>query len=305
MAIQPTSKIWMNGELVNWDEAKVHFLTHALHYGSAAFEGIRCYETADGPAVFRLEEHIDRLFDSWKIFGDVMPFSREEIIAAIESLIRVNELRECYIRPLVFLGYGKMGLDPRGCSVEVGIATWAWPTYLGEEAMENGIRAKVSSFARGNVNAIMNDAKLSGNYVNSTLAKREVASIGYEEAIMLAPNGTVAEGSGENLFIVKKGRVYTPPAFLVLEGITRRSVGQIAEDLGYQVDERVFTRDQLYVADEAFLTGTAAEVTPIRELDNRMIGDGRPGEITKKIQSVYLDAVHGRDSRYESWLHRV
>lgn len=297
-----TEKIWMDGNLVKWDDANVHILTHTLHYGLGVFEGIRCYNTPHGPAVFRLKEHVRRLFQSAKIFLIEIPFSQDDICQAIVDTIRQNNLQECYIRPIVYLGDGAMGLFPKNNPVRVAIAVWTWGAYLGEEGLERGIRVKVSSFIRNHVNSNMSRGKVCGYYVNSQLAKKEAISCGYDEALLLDTEGYVSEGSGENIFIVKNGLLKTTPLTSVLEGITRDSIMTIANDLRVKTVEERFTRDEVYLADEAFFTGTAAEVTPIRELDGRIIGDGRRGSLTEKLQSCFFDAVKGKNGKYKSWL---
>jgi branched-chain amino acid aminotransferase len=303
--IQKTNKIWMDGRFVDWDDANVHVLTHTLHYGLGVFEGIRCYRTGKGSAVFRLEEHVERLFDSAHIFTMEMPFSRKEISSAIVETIRVNKIQECYIRPLVYIGYGAMGLYPKDNPVRVSIAVWPWGAYLGDEGIKNGIRIKVSSFTRHHVNVDMTRGKVCGYYVNSQIAKKEAIACGYDEALMLDTEGYVSEGSGENVFIVRDGKIKTTPLTSILEGITRDSIIRIAGDLKIPVIEERFTRDELYIADEAFLTGTAAEVTPIREVDGREIGSGKRGKITGKLQSIFFDVVKGRNKKYSSWLTRI
>lgn len=300
--ISKTEKIWMDGKFIPWDEAKVHILTHSLHYGLAIFEGIRCYETEEGPAIFRLDEHIERLISSASIFMIDIPYSLEEIKKAVIETVKENRITECYIRPIVYLGYGAMGLFPKGNPVNLAIAVWPWGSYLGEEGLKNGIRVKISSFIRGHVNSFMARAKVSGYYVNSQLAKREAISHGYDEALLLDADGYVSEGSGENIFIVRKGILKTTPLTSILEGITRDSIITIAKAEGINVVEQRFTRDEVYTADEAFFTGTAAEVTPIKEVDGRVIGKGRPGEITKKLQTIFFDIVKGRNKRYRHWL---
>jgi branched-chain amino acid aminotransferase len=304
MPIDTVDKIWMDGELVAWDDAKIHVLTHTLHYGCGVFEGIRAYETARGPAVFRLEEHIDRLFNSAAIYMLDIPFTRDELIAATVETIRVNEVPSCYIRPLVYLGYGEMGLNPLPCPVNVSIAVWPWGTYLGDEGIKNGIRLKISSWRRHDPNTMPPAAKGTGMYINSSMAKVEALKAGYDEAVMLSPQGNVSECTGENIFIVKGGAILTPPTSAgALEGITQDSVRRIAEDHG--VDYRVenLLRSDLYTADEAFLSGTAAEVVPIRSVDDRELGD--PGPITRQIQDTYFAAVRGEDDRYKDWLTHV
>ena len=303
--IPKTEKIWMDGKFVDWDDAKVHVLTHTLHYGLGIFEGIRCYETEKGSAIFRLDEHVERLFNSAHIFLMEIPYSKKEIKAAIVETVKVNKIKSCYIRPLVYIGYGAMGLYPKENPVSVSIAAWSWGTYLGDEGIEKGIRIRTSSFIRNHVNANMTRGKVCGYYVNSQLAKKEAISTGYDEALLLDTEGYVAEGSGENIFIVRNGVLKTTPLTSILEGITRSSILQIAEDEGVRIKEERFTRDELYISDEAFFTGTAAEVTPIREVDGRTIGVGRPGEITKKVQSIFFDIVKGKNNKYKSWLTRV
>ena len=293
----------MDGKLIPWEEANVHILTHSLHYGLAVFEGIRCYLCHDGKsAVFRLREHVDRLFDSAQI-GDVkIPYSKREISEACKETLRVNQLKEGYIRPIVFIGEGVMGVYPGENPIQVAIITWSWGAYLGEGAIEKGIRAKVSSYTRHHVNVMMTKAKICGNYVNSVLAKREVMKMGYDEALMLDTEGYVSEASGENIFMVKNGVLKTTPLTSILPGITRDSVIQIAKAKKIALLEERFTRDELYTAQEAFFTGTAAELTPIREVDDRMIGDGKPGPMTKGLQAAFFDIVKGKDPSYREWL---
>ncbi|MDA2916985.1 branched-chain amino acid transaminase [Nitrospinae bacterium AH_259_B05_G02_I21] len=303
--MQPVEKIWLDGELVAWEAATTHILTHTLHYGLGIFEGIRCYKTDRGPAIFRLQEHIDRLYQSAKITRMTIPYRPEELIEATFDLIRVNGLDECYIRPIAFLGYGRMGLNPIGLPVSVAVAVWPWGAYLGEEGLTKGIRAKISSFTRHHTNVTMTKAKVCGNYANSQLAKAEAIEHGYDEAIMLDPWGNVAEGSGENIFIVRHGELKTPPLMAILEGITRDSVIELARSMDISVREENFSRDELYVAEEAFFTGTAAEVTPIREVDGRTIGPGKPGHMTTKLQQLFFDVVAGRDPAHEHWLTYV
>lgn len=304
--LQATDKIWMNGTFVPWDEARVHVLTHTLHYGTGVFEGIRCYKADSGPAVFRLHEHVNRLFESAHICQIEMPFSQEQVFDAILETIRVNKIEACYIRPHVFLGYGAMGIYPKENPTQVIIAVWPWGSYLGEEGLKNGIRVKISSFIKPHVNSTMVRSKTTANYANSLLAKREALKDGYDEAVLLDLDGYVCEGSGENVFIVRKGVIKTPPlSSSILEGITRDTVIQLAVERGMKLVEDKFTRDELYIADEAFFTGTAAEITPIREVDNRTIGSGKPGPVTKQLQSAFFDIVHGRDSRYAHWLTYV
>jgi branched-chain amino acid aminotransferase len=301
--MEKAKNIWMNGELVPWDEAKVHVLTHTLHYGLGVFEGIRCYKCVDGRSgIFRLREHIDRLFQSALIAQIEIPFSKEEIEEACKEIVRVNGLDEAYIRPLVFIGEGVMGVHPHDNPIRVAIIAWKWGAYLGEEALKNGTRAKTSSFIRHHPNAMMTKAKICGNYVNSVLAKREVTRLGYDEAILLDPEGYVAEGSGENIFLVKHGIIKTTPPTTILPGITRDTVIKLAKDRGYTVIEERFTRDELYIADEVFLTGTAAEITPVREIDDRPIGNGKPGKITKELQELYFNTVRGKLPQYSHWI---
>lgn len=303
--IPKTEKIWMDGKFISWDNATVHILTHTLHYGLGVFEGIRCYETRKGTAIFRLDEHIDRLFNSAHIFLIEIPYSKVEIRDAIIKTIQVNKIKECYIRPLVYIGYGAMGLYPKENPINVSIAVWSWGSYLGDKGLKDGIRIKTSSFIKNHVNANMARGKVCGYYVNSQLAKKEAISCGYDEAILLDTEGYVSEGSGENIFIVRNGILKTTPLTSILEGITRNSIIKIANDNGIKTIEERFTRDELYIADEAFFTGTAAEVTPIKEADGRAIGNGKPGKITKSLQSIFFDIVRGRNKKYESWLTRV
>ncbi|HAR45908.1 MAG: branched chain amino acid aminotransferase [Nitrospirae bacterium GWC2_57_13] len=303
--LQATEKIWMNGKLVAWDDARVHVLTHSLHYGTGVFEGIRCYKAEAGSAVFRLREHVERLFDSAHICQLDIPYTPEAVTEAILETIRVNKIEACYIRPIAYIGYGAMGIFPKENPVELVIAVWPWGSYLGDEGLKNGIRVKISSFVRPHVNATMVRSKTTANYANSLLAKREALRDGYHEAVLLDTDGYVAEGSGENIFIVRKGFIKTPPLTAILEGITRETVMQLAAERGIRVVEERFTRDELYLADEAFFTGTAAEITPIREVDNRAIGAGKPGPVTTELQAAFFDIVHGRDSRHEEWLTYV
>lgn len=304
--VQKAKKIWFDGKLVNWDDAQVHVLSHTLLYGVGVFEGIRCYKTEDGQsAVFRLKEHVDRLFDSAHIVLIEIPFTREEIRAAIHKTLVANELSEGYIRPLVFLGEGEMGLHVRSNPVRVAIATWPWGAYLGEDGLKKGIRAKVSSFNRHHPNAAMSKGKVTGNYVNSVLAKWEVMKAGYDEAVLLDTEGYVAEGSGENIFIVRNGILQTTPLTSVLPGITRDSVITIAQKFDIPVKEARFTRDEMYIADEMFFTGTAAEITPVREVDDRKVGAGRPGPVTKRLQAAFLDILLGKNALFQHWLDLV
>ena len=304
MPIEKTDKIWMDGELVDWDEAKVHVLTHTLHYGSGVFEGIRAYPTSRGPAVFRLTDHMRRLHDSAALLMMELPYSVEELVEATKETIRANKIDSCYVRPLAFLGYGEMGLNPLPCPVNVSIAVWPWGTYLGDEGIKHGVRMKISTWRRMDPNINPTAAKGTGIYVNSSLAKVEALKGGYDEAILLNTGGSVAEATGENVFIVKDGALITPPMSAgALEGITRSSVMTIARDLGYEVRESELLRTDLYLADEAFLSGTAAEIVPIREIDDRLIGE--PGEMTRKIQETYFAAVHGEVEKYADWLEHA
>ncbi|NOZ67669.1 MAG: branched-chain amino acid transaminase [Deferribacteres bacterium] len=300
--ITESKKIWMDGKFVNWADANVHILTHTLHYGTGAFEGIRCYSTKKGSAVFRLQEHVDRLFDSCHILNIKPPYSPEEIKKAITGTVKINKLKECYIRPIVYIGYGAMGLYPKDNPIRVAVAAWPWGAYLGEDGIKNGIRVKVSSFARLHVNVTMTKSKTCGDYVNSTLAKSEATASGFDEALMLDTNGFVSEGTGQNIFIVRDGVLMTPPLPSVLEGITRKSIIEMAQKEKIKVCEVNFTRDELYIADEAFFTGTAAEVTPIREVDGRLIGNGKPGPLTRKLQGLFFKIVKGEARGYKSWL---
>ncbi|MGB3274795.1 MAG: branched-chain amino acid transaminase [Castellaniella sp.] len=297
--------IWYDGKLVPWRDATTHVLTHSLHYGLSVFEGVRAYRTDHGTAIFRLEDHTKRLFNSAHIYQMKIPFSREAISEAQIEVVRRNELESCYIRPLVFYGSEKMGVSPKGAAVHVAIAAWPWGAYLGEEALKQGIRVKISSFARQHVNVTMPRAKIASTYANSILANAEALDHGYDEAILLDTQGFVAEGSGENLFIVRDGVVYEPDIACALTGITRASIHQIAADLGLRVESRRLTRDDLYIADEAFFTGTAAEVTPIREIDGRQIGAGERGPITTQLQKAFFDAVSGKTPKYHHWLSKV
>jgi len=305
--LTPTEKIWMDGELVDWEQAKIHVLTHSLHYGLGVFEGIRAYSTSQGPAVFRLTDHIARLFSGAHILGMKVPFSPEEMIEAVKTVVLVNGLEACYIRPIVYLGYGEMGLNPMLCSVNVAVACWPWGAYLGDEGVANGIRLKVSSWARHDSRAMPTAAKGTGMYVNSSLAKVEAVMAGYDEALLLTTDGHVCEGTGENIFVVRHGRILTPPASSVgaLEGITSDSVRVIAGDLGYEVAEAQLRRTDLYMGEEAWLTGTAAEVVPVTSVDDRVVGTGKPGPITKAIQEQFFQAVRGQIDRYKDWVEHV
>lgn len=299
-------QIWFNGKLVQWKEAKVHVLTHTLHYGLGVFEGIRFYKCDDGRvAIFRLDEHVNRLFDSARVVNIEIPFTKKEISSAIKKTIIANKLESGYIRPIVFIGDGAMGLYAVENPIHVAIAVWEWGPYLGDKGVKEGIKAKISSYTRHHVNASMTKAKICGYYVNSILAKREVIKGGYDEAIMLDTEGYVAEASGENIFIVSKGVLKTTPPTAILPGITRDSVIKIARDSGIEVQEERFTRDELYIADEAFLTGTAAEITPVVSVDDRKIGNGKPGEITKQLQNIFFDIIRGRNKKYSHWLNIV
>ncbi len=301
--IKKVETIWLDGKLADWDKAQIHVLTHTLHYGLGVFEGIRCYLCQDGrSAVFKLQEHVDRLFDSAHISQISIPFSPEQIFQAIIETLKANKLKEGYIRPIVFIGDGEMGLYVKDYPVRVAIACWPWGAYLGEEGLRRGIRAKIASFTRHHVNVGMTKAKICGNYVNSILAKKEVTAMGYDEAILLDTEGYICEASGENIFIVKKDTIKTPPPTSILQGITRDSVIKLARDAKMNVVEQRFTRDELYIADEAFFTGTAAEITPIREVDDRTIGRGERGPVTEHIQKTFFDVVQGKNENYKDWL---
>jgi branched-chain amino acid aminotransferase len=300
MPIQPTPKIWMNGELVDWADAKIHVLTHTLHYGTGVFEGIRAYETADGPAVFRLTEHIERLFNSAKILGMTIPYTVDEIVDATKATVASTGLPSCYVRPLAYYGYGEMGLNTLPCTVDVSIACWPWGAYLGDDAVQKGVRMKISSWTRHDHNTMPPAAKTVGNYVNSSLAKVEALNAGYDEAIMLAPNGLVAECTGENIFVVRHGVVLTPPTSAgALEGITQSSVSRILADLGHELRVDNLARSDLYVAEEIFVCGTAAEVSSVNSVDDRAVPC--PGPITKAVAEIYAKAVRGQDPRYKDW----
>ncbi len=298
--------IWMNGELVAHEDAKVHVLTHALHYGTGVFEGVRAYDTPRGTAIFRHSDHIDRLFNSARMYYMDIPYSKEEIRAATHEVIARSGLKSCYIRPLVFRGAGPMGLYPLDCPVDVFIAVWEWGAYLGEEGKQKGIRAAVVSWRKIGQDALIPIAKANGQYLNSVLAKIEADKAGYEEGILLDQRGFVCEGTGENLFVIRDGVIATPGyEASILGGINRLSAIQIAKDLGYEVVERDVARGELYIADEVFMTGTAAELTPLREIDDQPVGTGEPGPVTRAVQSVFEDALHGRSERYAKWLDRV
>ena len=302
--VDKVDRIWFDGELIPWEQANVHVLTHTLHYGLGVFEGIRCYKLEDGrSAIFRLEEHIRRFFDSARICMLPIPHTAEQIVRACKDTVRENGLDECYLRPIAFMGHGEMGLGARTNPTHVAVIAWRWGAYLGEDGLKRGIRAKVSSFQRAGVNTLMSKGKINGHYVNSILAKREVQAIGYDEAIMLDAQGYVSEASGENVFVVRDGEVATPPMGVsILGGITRSSVVRIMRDLGLTVHERLVSRDELYIADEVFMVGTAAEVTPVRELDDRPIGIGSRGPVTERVQGAYFDAVRGIRTPEASWL---
>jgi branched-chain amino acid aminotransferase len=297
--------IWYDGKLVPWRDATTHVLTHSLHYGLAVFEGLRAYKTDAGTAIFRLKEHTERLFNSAHIFMMKMPFDKETLIEAQKEVVRANKLDACYVRPIAFYGSEKMGVSPKGAQVHIAIAAWPWGAYLGADGIEKGIRVKTASYARHHINVTMCRAKFSGTYANSILANQEALEHGYDEALLLDVEGYVAEGSGENLFIVKNGKLYEPELTSALIGITRDAVITMARDIGLEVQARRLTRDDVYIADEAFFTGTAAEVTPIRELDSRSIGSGKRGPITEKLQSMFFDLVNGRSPKYKQWLTYV
>jgi branched-chain amino acid aminotransferase len=306
MPIQPVDKIWMDGKLVDWEDATVHVLTHALHYGTGVFEGIRAYETPNGPGVFRLTDHMKRLFRSAQVYMIDIPFSLEEMVEGAKETVKASGLKACYVRPIVYRGYGEMGLNPLNAPVNVAIGVWPWGTYLGDDCLENGARLIISSWRRPDPNVLPTGAKATGQYINSGLAKVEAIKGGYDDALMLSPEGSMAEGSGENLFIIRDTTLVTPPESSgILMGVTRNSVITIAHDLGYEVLERKFVRSDIYTADEAFLTGTAAEVTPIREVDDRPIGSGTRGPVTKEIQQTYFSAVKGGLEQYAHWVELV
>ncbi len=298
-------KIWKDGQLVDWRDATLHMLTHSLHYGMAVFEGVRAYNTVNGTSIFRLKEHTQRLYNSAKIFQMKIPFDMEIVIEAQKEVVRANKLESCYLRPLVWIGSEKIGVSARGNTIHVAIAAWPWGAYLGEEGLAKGIRVKTSSYTRHHVNVSMVRAKASGYYINSILANQEVTADGYDEALLLDTEGYVSEGAGENVFIVKHGKIYTPDLASCLDGITRDSVVTLARDMGIEVIEKRITRDEVYCADEAFFTGTAAEVTPIRELDGRTIGAGSRGPVTEKLQSMFFDVVGGKAEKYRHWLTKV
>lgn len=298
-------QIWFDGKMVDWRDARIHVLTHSLHYGMAVFEGVRAYKTPSGTSVFRLPEHTRRLFNSAKIFQMQLPYSFDEIVQAQKDVVRANGLETCYLRPIAWIGSEKLGVSPRGNSIHVAVAAWSWGAYLGEEGLTKGIRVKTSSYSRHHVNVSLVRAKASGYYINSILANQEVTAHGYDEALLLDTEGYVSEGAGENVFIVRNGILYTPDLASCLDGITRDSVITIARDLGIEVREKRITRDEMYCADEAFFSGTAAEITPIRELDDRQIGEGFRGPVTARLQSVFFDVVGGRNGSYAKWLTPV
>ncbi len=297
--------IWMDGEFVPWRDAKIHVLTHTLHYGMGVFEGVRAYKTGAGPAIFRLKEHTQRLLNSAKIFQMRVPFDADTLEQAQREVVKCNQLESCYIRPLIWIGSEKLGIGARDNKIHASISAWPWGAYLGEDGLNNGIRVKTSSFSRHHVNVSLVRAKACGYYINSILANQEVTVHGYDEALLLDTDGYVSEGSGENVFIVKNGKIYTPDLASCLDGITRDAVMTMAHDLGIQTIEKRITRDEMYCADEAFFTGTAAEITPIRELDDRAIGNGKRGPITEKLQSLFFDIVAGRASQYKHWIYPV
>jgi branched-chain amino acid aminotransferase len=304
--VEKAKQIWMDGRLVAWDDAKVHVLTYTLHYGLGAFEGIRCYRCTNGrSAIFRLNEHVERLWQSVRILGIESPYSAQDIAKACLETVRANELAECYIRPLIYVGEGEMGLTAFRNPIHLAVAAWPWGSYLGDEGLKNGIRVRTSSFQRYHVNTLMTKSKAVGHYVNSILASMEARSGGYDESLMLDVDGYAAEGCGENLFIVREGRVKTPPIATVLEGVTRSAAMRLLRERGIDVIEERFTRDEVYIADEAFFTGTAAEITPIRSLDDRTIGAGKPGPVTQQLQTDYFAVIRGERRELESWLSYV
>ena len=303
--MEPQGKIWMDGSFVDWADANVHVLTHSLHYGLAAFEGLRCYKGKSGSAIFKLQEHVDRLFESAHIGMMTIPYEKKQVAEAIVETVRINKLDACYIRPLVYIGYGAMGVYPGDNPIKLAIAAWKWGSYLGDDALANGMRACVSSFTRHHVNVSMTRGKISGYYVNSIFAKREAKANGYDEAILLDPEGYVSEGTGENIFIVRRGALKTTPLTSILEGITRNAVIELARAQGIVVLEERFTRDEMYIADEVFVTGTAAELTPVREIDKRRIGTGKPGPVTAALQKQFFAIVRGEEPSHVSWLTRV
>ena len=303
--VEQGKKIWIDGRLVDWADATLHFVSNSFQYGFSVFEGIRAYKTASGTAVFRLDAHIDRLFKSAKIIGLEMPFSRERVLEACCETVAANGYEQCYIRPVAYIGYGGMGLDYRDCKVNLGIAVWFWGEYLGDGKLEAGIRIKTSSYTRHHINATMTKAKAGGSYMLFQMTRTEALRQGYDEALLLDPEGHVAEGSVENIFIVRNGQLITPPLTYILDGITRDSIIQLAAREGLVVREEFFSRDSVYVADEVFFVGTGAEVTPVVEVDDRKIGDGKPGTLTRRIQGIFFDTVHGRNAAFTHWLAPV
>jgi branched-chain amino acid aminotransferase len=304
--VEQADLIWHNGELVAWEDAKVHVLTHGLHYGTSVFEGERAYATPQGPAIFRHTDHLARLFASAKLYYMPVPYTLDQLRSATHELIAANGLNECYVRPIVFRGYGQMGLNPLDCEVSVSIAVWPWGAYLGDQAAIEGVRAKVASWRRISGDSLIPHAKASGQYLNSVLAKIEATKAGYQESILLDTHGSVSEGTGENIFVVRDGCILTPPQTAgILDGISRRSIITIARDLGYEVVERDLARAELYLADEVFLSGTAAELVPVCEIDDQIVGSGTRGPITEAVQQVFFDALHGRSERYREWLDVV
>ena len=301
MPIEPTKSIWMNGEMIPWEDAQIHVLTHTLHYGTGVFEGIRAYETSEGPEIFRLREHMDRMLNSAKILLMPMPYTSEELQDAAKQVVRDSGLESCYIRPIAYYGYGEMGLATSSCTVDVAIACWPWPDYMDPQSRETGITVRTSSYTRHHVNITMCKAKANGNYINSIMALREAIDSGCDEALLLDNEGYVAEGSGENFFLIKNGVLHTPELTSCLPGITRDTVLVFARELDIPIIERRITRDEVYIADEAFFTGTAAEVLPIRELDGRVIGHGKPGPVTLRLQSLYFDQVRGKRDAHPDW----
>ena len=306
MSFEQTELVWMNGEIIRWREATVHASAHSLHYGSGVFEGMRCYDTADGPAVFRMGAHLDRMYDSAAAYGIEIPYTRGELRGAVSETILRNGFTSCYVRPICYYGSASLGVHPRNCPVEVVILTWPWAAYLGDEGLVRGARVTVSSWTKFHSRMMPTTAKACGGYLNSMLAVREAVRAGYDEALLLDDQGNIAEGSGENIFIVRDGRLLTnDERSSILLGVTRDAVMQIAQDLGYEVEVKALRLEDLYRADEAFFTGTAAEVTPIREVDGAQIGSGGRGPVTERIQQTFFDAVYGRDERYKDWLHLV
>lgn len=303
-AVPKAKKIWLDGKFVDWDNAKIHLLTHSLHYSTAVFEGIRCYKTQKAPAIFRLEDHIERLFYGWATFKKELKYSKEQIVAVCKEIVRINNFQECYIRPIIFLGYGYMGINPIPAPVSMGIIAWKWEAYLGEKAREDGVSLKVSRYLRQHPSKIL-DKKFSANYLQSALAKQEAIKDGFDDAIFLNTDSYISEGTGENIFIVKDGKLITPPADAILKGITRDSVITIARDFGIPIEEKKLSIEDFFSADEVLLTGTAAEVVGVTKIDDRKISNGKPGQITKKLQSKFYDIVAGRDLSYKRWLDYV